>query len=378
MMIDPWGINNISLYTNGLCAGLAEHTDLTLYTNYYYEKSTETDYTVKKWFFKISEKMPRGNLRKLMRGIEYINIYRKIIKDLKVNSYDVIHIQWLLFYDTDIYYLKIIKQYCKKLVITAHNIVPHTSGAKYVKKLNKIYGIVDIIILHGKGILNEFEVMFPEFKDKVVIQKHGTYLNQNTKYNLESIELRVIEKVNKYDKAYIFFGKMYYSKGVDRLAKIWIDHFQNQDNQLLIIAGKKSKSYKELDALEEGIIKCKNTLYLNKFVENNLLNYLINQSQLIILPYRHASMSGVIFTAAEFKKPVLCTDTGSISEYLVDEDNSFISENRDDSFCEKFKYISNEVDKEVLQSMGIRLHAHINKTFSWEKIGRKLVESAYK
>ena len=57
LMIDPWGVNNLSLYTNGLCMGISEYVDVTLFTNFYYEKTTEANYIVKPVFFPKSQVM---------------------------------------------------------------------------------------------------------------------------------------------------------------------------------------------------------------------------------------------------------------------------------------------------------------------------------
>lgn len=373
MMIDPWGINNLLFYTNGLCSGISKYGDLTLVTNCYYEKTTDSEYTIMPLFFKKSEGMEDGMFRKIIRGAEYISAYIRIIKELKKNSYDIVHVQWLLNYKMDVQFLSIIKKYCKKLVYTAHNVLPHINGNQYVDDLKTIYSIVDTIVLHGEGIREEFKKLFGEFNYKVVIQRHGTYLNQDTQYDRSSIGQEILETVEKYNKVFIFFGHIFYNKGVDRVTKMWIESFSSSEN-LLVIAGKKSSEYKELEVLEDKINNCKNILYISKFVEDNLLNYLITKSDIIILPYRHASMSGVIFTAAEFNKTVLCTNVGAISEYVVDEENSYVVENNDDEFFNKLKYISNEVSKESLSVKGKRLHEYIVDNYSWNNIGKDLVE----
>jgi len=376
-MIDPWGINNIGMYTNGICSGISETTELTLFTNYYFQKNTNSEYEIKNIFFEKSEQMKRGKIRILLRGYEYIKSYIKVIKELRKKNYDVVHIQWLLMYKIDIWYLKKIKKHCKKLVYTAHNVIPHSKGESYVKDLKKIYKIVDAIILHGHGIKEEFETLFPEFKEKVVIQNHGTYLNHETIFNIDVIDKDIISKLENYDKIFIFFGNMFYNKGVDRLAKIWIENL-SEVNQLLIIAGRKNAEYKELNDIEEKIYTCGNILYINEYVENNLLNYLINKSDVILLPYRHASMSGVIFTAAEFNKPVLCTDTGALAEYIVNRENSFLVENDTQKYHEMLEYISYQVSKRKLIDMGYNLNVYISENYSWNNIGRKLYEEVYR
>lgn len=377
MMIDPWGINSIALYTDGLCKGISEYEDLTLITNYYNEITSEGHYKIIPTFFRVSEKMKNGKNRKIIRGIEYFYSYRKVISELKKNKYDIVHIQWLLQYKVDIHFLKEIRKYCKKIVYTAHNVVPHINGDKYINKLRNIYGLVDTIVVHGNGIREEFKNLFSEFNNKVVIQRHGIFLNTDIHSNEQEIDNEIINKVKSASKVFIFFGNIFYNKGVDRLVEIWIKSFKGSNN-LLIIAGRKNGEYKELDDLEKDINQCNNIIYINRYIENNLLNYLISKSDIILMPYRHASMSGLIFTAAEFKKTVLCTNTGAISEYVIDGQNSFIVENRDDNFREKLEYIATNIDNDELANMGNKLQNYIIDKYSWSNISKKLIEDAYK
>ena len=151
-MIDPWGINNISYYTNGLCSGLSNLVELDLFTNYYYRNTSGMNYKIESIFFKQSEDMKKGMKRNIIRSLEYIRSYWKIVNVLEKGEYDIIHIQWLLLYKFDKHFLKKIKKRCKKLILTAHNVIPHVNGDKYIKTLREIYGIFDLIVLHGEGI----------------------------------------------------------------------------------------------------------------------------------------------------------------------------------------------------------------------------------
>lgn len=375
VIIDPWGINNEEHYLAGLCSGLSKKNKIVLFTNYYSCIDIE-NIEYHKIFFKYSEKMNRTILRKILRGFEYIFTYIRIVLFLRKRTVNVVHIEWLLNYRSDIFFLKSIKKRCDKLIYTAHNILPHINSNQYIDQLSKIYFVVDTILVHGDKIRNEFQCIFPQYIAKVKIQKHGIYLGQNTKYDLSLIEKDYINVIEKFNKIYIYFGHIFYNKGVDRLINIWIDEFHNE-NILLIIVGKKHEDYAELNKLENCIYKTKNILYIDKYVNDNLLNFFITKSNLIILPYRHASMSGIVFTAAEFSKPILCTDTGALSEYILNNKNSFIVENSDIAIKNKLIHIFKKIDNNELKLMGINLNKYINENYSWNKICDKLTKDIY-
>jgi glycosyltransferase involved in cell wall biosynthesis len=377
MMVDPWGTYNMYLYTSGLCSSIAGYVDLTLWTNYYFPQEKKSNYPVKRVFFKRSEKMKPGYLRNIVRIVEYYIAFFALFRELRVNSYDLVHFQWLLHYKTDIIFLGIIKKLGPKVIYTAHNILPHRSGKIHYDNLHKIYNKVNIILVHGESIKEEFTSLFKDFKSKINIQHHGAFAGQDLSYDKKLVDNEIIVRLNKSEKIMIFFGNIFYNKGVDRLAKIWLNLFKDEQSYLLIIAGRKDNRYKELDRIEPELIACSNIIYIDHFIENNLLNFLIDQSQLVLLPYRYASMSGVLFTAAECRKPVLSTKTGAIEEYLIDGENSFLVDNNDLAYAEKLKYIIENISEEKLSQMGANLHDYIRQNFSWENIGHELVENTY-
>lgn len=367
LIIDPWS-GNTSIYPNGLCFGLADKCNIHFAGSYYYKNTTDAEYNIIKCFFKYSDRMRDTRFRKVIRGLEYIKGYHYIVKLIKKNHYDVIHIQWFLQYKVDLYYLRKIKTYVKNIVYTAHNIYPHIDGQKYIQDLSQIYSQVNKIIVHGKYIKEEFKIYFPEFYDKVRIQHHGIYLNQGKDYTENEIDLRYRMILEKHNRIYLFFGGIFYNKGVDIAINLWEKKFKDS-NSLLIVAGKQREHYPELKNAIENSAQSTNLLLIEGFVEENLLNYLINKANLILLPYRHASMSGVIFTAAEFKKTVLCTNVGSLTEYLENEKDSFITENNVNSFLEKWLYIDSIVTNNQLNEMGDNLFTNIHNKYSWKTIG---------
>ena len=128
LVIDPWGINNTREYLYGLVSGLSRHENVTLMSNYYYSHPNNEKYKFIKTFFKISEDMKDSIFRKVIRGIEYIIGYIKILIFLRKNDIDIVHINWLLFYKLDNIFLKLIKRKNINIIYTAHNAVPHINS----------------------------------------------------------------------------------------------------------------------------------------------------------------------------------------------------------------------------------------------------------
>ncbi len=376
LLIDPWGINNTSEYLNGLIYGLSDLVELTVFTNFYFEQYVKTKASAKKVFFKISEKMSKGNLRKAVRGIEYISSYNNIISHLKKNKYDIVHINWLVNYKTDIVFLRKIKKYCPKLVYTAHNVIPHINGEKSIPDLRNIYSIADRIIVHGEAIKREFYKYFPEYQNKLYVQKHGCILRSAMNEDTEYLPKNIKNKINKYRKVFLTVGAIFPNKGVDRAADIWIKNFTKED-ALFIIGGRRTAGYPEFESIMDSICMTDNMILLDGFIENNIMNALLAAASAIILPYRHASMSGVIFTAAQYSKPIICTDVGALTEYLEPGVDSVVCENSNAGIKNAIVQALQMKDCELVQ-MGKVLHDNIFKKCDWQIICTGIVNNVYK
>lgn len=374
LLVNPWGINNDEFYTSGLTYALSKKLNVDLATNYYYE-GKEPSGKLFRLFFKKSEHSKRIS-RKFIRGLEYIIAYIRLFHIINKNRYEYINIQWLLQYRIDILFLRKIKKTGSKIILTAHNAVPHVDGREHISALRIIYEIVDAIIVHGEAIKGELLSVFPECNGKIIIQPHGAILHKKVLSGSITIDKSIIERI-AHKESYIMFGNQFYNKGTDRLLKIWKADFINDDSKLLIIAGRRTSSYPELDEELNGIGPFENVLYLEGYINDELLEYLIINSEAVLLPYRHASMSGVVFTAAEYSKMVLTTRCGAICEYLDNDKDSIITENSDEGYrigLHKLMLLS----KEERTERGNCLYKSINDKYSWDKIAEILVDRIYK
>ncbi len=373
LVINPWD-GNIAAYTNALVIGLTENdAEVYLFTNKYdcYECDRAT---TKKVFFRYTEKMISKTLfRKLLRGMEYVWDYVQILNFVKKKQFDVIHIQWCLLYSADIFFLNRLKKHTSKLVLTAHNVVPHVNGKKYIGELNKLYNVFDLILVHGENIKKEFNDIFPQLIGKVRIQHHGCFLNKDTAYNIKNIPNSIIEKTKQYKRIYLFAGTIFYNKGTDILMEIWNESFRNKEDALLVVAGRRTEHFNNFDYQLDMLSDCENFLYLDGYIDDDVMNYLMSVASVIILPYRHASMSGVIFTAASFKTTVLCTDVGSLSEYVDDGENAFLCQPNKKMIQSKLIEIHNCVSDRQINNMGEKLLDVISTKYSWNAIAKNLL-----
>lgn len=119
-----------------------------------------------------------------------------------------------------------------------------------------------------------------------------------------------------------------------------------------------------------------NIIYIQGYLEEDILNYYINISDCVIVPYRHASMSGVVFTAATFKKMVICTKAGAISEYIEDQKDGLVCGIENEELNMAIGKAM-EMSNVEMKMMGENLFKNIYSKFSWQVISNNVVKNIY-
>lgn len=374
LIIDPWCSDNYEVYTIGLCEGLSDKADITLCSSYYESRQTDK-YCILRLFFKKSDKMGRGKFRNVVRGIEYILAYEKILSLVKTKKYDVIHVEWALLHKIDKFFLKKLRKHVKRLVYTSHNVLPHIDGEKHVAELKELHKMFDVILVHGNEIKDEYLKYFPSEANKLKIQYHGVHLTQTTKFDTANVDNKVIDFVSESKGEIVsFVGNIFYNKGADRVISYWLDKHKRTEHRL-IVAGNLSKDYKELDEQMKSILQSNNILFMKRYLNDDEYAYILAHSSFIVIPYRHASMSGIVYSAAAFCKPIVYTNTGSIAEY-IGPGCGIQSENTDKELYQSLDEML-AMSNDALKEMGSKLHDWIYSNYDWRLIADKLVKEVY-
>mgnify|MGYP003299613264 CR=1 FL=1 len=350
--IDPQSYNNLADYDRYLLTNIDTEKYFFCSEKFNFEISGNTK--IDKCFF-------YNSLSGFKKVISYVKSVIYILKNVKKHKPDIIHFQWLKIPQFDYFILRKIKKVSKKtkIILTAHNILPHNTGNKYKKNYGQIYSFIDGVIVHGNNTKDNLLQMFPINKDKVVVIPHGF---------LPRVKKEIPAKVNDDFITFSIIGSLSKYKGVDLLVEAWCssEYLLESKNCKLIIAGAG-----KMDCLEK-IPSDKNIELINRFLSDEELDIVINQTDISILPYRVISQSGVLLTMLAERKPVIVSNVGDIVQpfeiakcgWILDNIEVDIIKNLLESIIkDKSEYTKIKKDTKMWEDIG--------KFYSWDDIGKK-------
>lgn len=313
----------------------------------------------------------RGIKRKILQFIKTLSIlYNYLVLGWYIwkRQPDILHIEWFPLLD----YVEVEKNIIAifrylaprmKVVYTIHNVYPHDmtdmNKLYYRHRFGHLIPYLDSYIVHTRNTKNEVVDQFAITDNKIFVIPHGIFkldtINAHNRLNTDD------QKV-----AFIMYGNMSYYKGTDLLVKaLSILPEKYKERIKLTIAGRIEEDYyKKIQEIQTGV----ETKWMPYFLDDDTLCQEIVNSDVILLPYRAISQSGVLLLALSFGKVILTSDLASFKETLEGyDDNMFFEAGNPKSLVDLLvRYIDNEID--VDKSLSIV--DELNKKYSWDNIAK--------
>lgn len=307
--------------------------------------------------------------KKIVKALEGVINYLILIIYVFVNRKDVIHLQWLPFLEVfgiERYFLRMIKfvSPSSHLILTIHNVYPHNfsqlSKEKYRRRFQRVTRYVDSFIVHTNNTKENVAREFGLEGCDIEVVHHGIFSTNDYvplkwrgapdgKWNL------------------IMYGNQSYYKGTDVLVESlnYLPKEIKDDIKLTICGDIQKTYYEQLKGIETGVeIK-----WIPSFVESKELYSMIDRSDIILLPYREISQSGVLLLALYFKRPIIASDLPSFRETLFGFTNEMFCNAGDAQSLAQT--ITNYVNGKVDINKQLEMIDNLNLKYSWEESARK-------
>jgi D-inositol-3-phosphate glycosyltransferase len=315
------------------------------------------------------------NVSKVKKLTNYVHSYKAILKLIKSEHIDILHLEWPTFSPVDYFYIKKAKKLCK-VVMTIHDIIAFDAHFYDKSFMKKVYSLPDALILQTEDNVERFKKLFPMVSpDKIHMAYHGHYLDFADVHGKEESRQKLNLPQDKF--IYMFFGQIKKVKGVDLLIKAFAEVQKKNPNVFLLIAGKVWHNdygpYEELIASLGIGGSCRSDI---KFIPDEDVGFYFSACDIVCLPYTELFQSGVVQLSYAYKKPAIVSNLSPFLTVVKDGETglSFVNGNFLD-LSQKMGYIFE--NKELIGVMGQKGYDFIKEKYSWQKIAHIIHNEVY-
>lgn len=307
------------------------------------------------------------------KALEGLVNYIYLILYLAFHKVGILHLQWLPFLEIcsiERFFLKMIKFISPKtkVFLTVHNLYPHNSNEFkkniYRSRFSKLQRYIDKFILHLDVSRKEFCLDFSINESRTVVIPHGIF---EPKGYVVKTHVRG-EKLNL-----VMYGNQSYYKGTDILVDaLNLLPKDCQEKVHTVIVGKIAPNYyvslknktKQLDVE-----------WIPEFVSDEVLYDKIAESDVIVIPYREISQSGVLLLALSFNRMIIASDLPSFKETLDGiNDELFFEKGNVESLAKKIEKIINTNNDIFAIKSAVK---RICDKYAWANIAQKYINNIY-
>jgi glycosyltransferase involved in cell wall biosynthesis len=289
-------------YDRALAAALARAgAEVELLTSHFlYGPVPEAEgYRVRELFYRRST--ARGLQAPGRRAFKLAEHLRDMLRFRRQAEADVLHYQWLTVPSLDARLLPA----QRPRVMTAHYVLPPQPSRRQLAGARRAFGAMDAVIAHSEHGARRLRDQVGLDPGRVRVIHHGAfdYLTRLPAEKPLPPELDGAE-----GPVILFFGLLRPYKGLDTL----LEAFRRVEGAELWIVGNPRMELgplRQLAAEAPGRVR-----FLTRFVEDAEIPALMRRADVVVLPYRDAEHSGVLYAALAFGTPLVLSAVGGFPE----------------------------------------------------------------
>jgi len=323
--IETFGRGGLLHYAYNLAAALAERGhETTLFTSASFElegnEKPSERLRVVRAVGRLAGRL-EGRMPRLVRGLV---LKAEAIFDAAALAFrarrlrpDVIH-----FHSTNasaLLYLLCLRITGRPVVVTAHVVTPHEPMRFEKRIFGAVHRLSELSIAHSEfdrqRLIDELGVA----EDRAVVIPHGEYgFFERDAKPASRDEAREWLGLRPGDEVALFFGYIREYKGLDLMLDAWPQVVRERPGARMVAAGDPVQLPPE--RLEELRRQADRMGVVSRFeyIPFEDVQRYFAAADVLVMPYRHISQSGVLFLALSLGVPVVATRVGGLAELLED------------------------------------------------------------
>jgi glycosyltransferase involved in cell wall biosynthesis len=198
-----------------------------------------------------------------------------------------------------------------RLAVLCHNLLPHERVPGSLSMARSALSPAERIVVHGRTDARTARRLWP--RAEVRVHPHPPYASLAAGGPSGTAARRALG-LDEEGPLVLFFGCVKPYKGLDDLIAALPLVLERQPRARLVVAGEfyvsRAPTERMLDELRLG----DRVLLLDRYVPNDQVGTLMGAADVVVLPYRHASGSGVLPMALAAGTPVVATRVGNLED----------------------------------------------------------------
>ena len=277
---------------------------------------------------------------------------------------NMVIIQWWHPYFAPCYFMmcKCLKN--TKILFVCHNVFPHERFpldrflAKAVLRQGNCY------IVQSKMDAEDLQTIIdkPVFRQTV----HPTY-NAFKLENISKEEARKRLDIETDKKVLLFFGFVREYKGLKYLIQAMPEVVKRLEKIELLIVGDftgQEDKQQYMNLIQESGVR-ENMKVYDGYIPDKEVEKYFAASDLVVLPYKSATQSGIVQIAYGFEKPVIVTNVGGLPDVVEDGKTGYVVEAKNSRQLAEaiVNYFRQDMEEKLIE--GVRQEAY---RFSWDRM----------
>jgi glycosyltransferase involved in cell wall biosynthesis len=258
-------------------------------------------------------------VRKLYRAARYPLDHRRLLDRIsqgRLAKPDVVHLQWSRLPMFDRKLVSRLRRMGIKVVHTVHDVEPLYEGAADMSGLGRVYESCDALIVHTEANRRDLLERYPAIDvRRVFVVPHGPLQADACPVDGDRSKARAALGIAEDARVAVNFGSIKPYKGLDLLVSAMPLVAQNVPHAFLLLAGRPARPS---DAPNLQILKDRGIGHRAdfEFISNKDAWKYYMAADVVVLPYRNITQSGVLLSTMAFGKPAIVTAVGGLPEVI--------------------------------------------------------------
>ncbi len=204
-----------------------------------------------------------------------------------------------------------------KVVALVHNALPHERRFFDKAFSSFFFNRCNGFLVMSEPVVRDLKLLKPDAN--ILLLPHPIYDHYGDRIDKAEACKELNVKSDK--KTLLFFGLIRDYKGLDLL----IDAFgQLDDSYQLVIAGESYGSFDKYTAQIENSPQKENVVVYEQYIHDDMVPLLFSAADVLVLPYRSATQSGVTALSIQLELPMVATDVGALGKTIRDAEIGFV------------------------------------------------------